>query len=167
MTGDQGEPIQISDIHKHWWKIAGLCVCTWARACFWVWCRECFADRCMRLVCVLTDDERCWMIRITYGFLLDWLDSVITACMDGGGEVLRHMWFYSFSCLAFAKLWEANVGHWDSYVPFDLQLSTRVHFQVRSAEKTEVKGWLQKRRRWRKKTFSDTFSSLLAQWDLM
>lgn len=120
-------------------------------------------------VCVFTDDERCWIIQITYGFLLDWLDSVITACMDGGGEVLRHMWFYSFSCLAFAKLWEANVGHWDSYVPFDLQLSTRVHFQVRSVEETKVKGWLQKkrRRRWRKKTFSDTFSSLLAQWDLI
>ena len=37
---------------------------------------------------VLTDDERPRMIQITYGFLLDWLDSVIMVCMDGSGEVL-------------------------------------------------------------------------------
>lgn len=40
-------------------------------------------DRCVRLVSVLADDERCWMIQITYGFLLDWLDS---ACMVRGGD---------------------------------------------------------------------------------
>lgn len=54
----------------------------------------------MRMLCVcvsmLTDDERCWMIHITYGFLLDWLDSVIMARMNGGGEVLSHMGFASF-----------------------------------------------------------------------
>lgn len=35
-----------------------------------------------------------------------------------------------------AKLWEVNVGHWGSYVSFDLQLSNGVHSQVRGAEAT-------------------------------
>lgn len=40
---------------------------------------------------MLTDDEGRRMIQITYVFLVDWLDSVIMACMDGSGEVLRRM----------------------------------------------------------------------------
>lgn len=44
-----------------------------------------FVDRYMRLVLVLTSDERCLVIQITYGFLLLWLDTVITARMGGGG----------------------------------------------------------------------------------
>ncbi len=72
--------------------------------------------------------------------------------------------FHSFGCLAFFKLLEVNVGHWDSYVLFDLQLSTRVHFQVRGAEETGVKAWLDKReRRWRK----SHFQTHLSQWDLI
>lgn len=80
------------------------------------------------------------MIQITYGFLLDWLDSVIMGYADGGGEVLKRLWFYSS---AFAKLWGVNFGHLDSYVLFDLQFSARVHFQVMSVEETEVKGRLE------------------------
>lgn len=38
--------------------------------------------------CALTDFEGCCMIQITYGFLLDWPDSIIGACMDGGGDML-------------------------------------------------------------------------------
>lgn len=57
-----------------------------------------------------------------------------------------------------------NVGHWDSYILFDLQLTTRVHFQVSSAEETKVKGWLKTKRRGgqEKNTFSDTCSGLVS-----
>ena len=58
-----------------------VCVCVCAAS---VWFA--FADRCVRLVSVLADDERCWMIQITYGFLLDWLDS---ACVNRGEDDSR------------------------------------------------------------------------------
>ena len=58
-----------------------------------VFCRQMYECVVSVFVCVrvLTDGERCWRIQITYGFLLDWLDSVIGACMDGGGELWRPM----------------------------------------------------------------------------
>lgn len=62
-----------------------------------------------------------------------------------------------------------NVGHLDSYVPFDLQLSARVHFQVRSAEGDEGEGVAggEEEVVKKKKTFSDTFSLLLVPRDFI
>lgn len=169
MTGDQGEPIQISDIHKHWWKIAVLCVCVCiVCVCTFksehlglmlgVLCRQMYENA----VCVsmLTDDERCWMIHITYGFLLDWLDSVIMARMNGGGEVLSHMGFASFGWKGFAELWKVNVGHWDCCVLFDLQHSTEFNFRSGVQSRLRWRGDLKREGRW-EKSISVTVSGLL------
>lgn len=86
-------------------------------------------------VSVLTDDERCWMIHITYGFLLDWLDSVITPRMNGGGEVLSICDSPALAEKAFAELWKVNVGHWDSCVLFDLQHSAEFNFRSGEQER--------------------------------
>ena len=66
-----------------------------------------------------------------------------------GGFVTYVILWLQLLCLV--KLWEVNAGHWDSYVLFDLQLSARVHLQVRSAEEVEVKRWLVRSRRRRRK----------------
>lgn len=90
-------------------------------------------DRCPRLVGVLTNDERSWIIQITDCFLLaSWTPSgVIQACVDGGGVFSDKR--DSTGLRSLAKLWEVNVGHWGCYVLFDLQLSNGVHSRVRGA----------------------------------
>lgn len=115
---------------------------------------------CCVCVSMLTDDERCWMIHITYGFLLDWLDSVIMARMNGGGEVLSHMGFASFGWKGFAELWKVNVGHWDCCVLFDLQHSTEFNFRSGVQRRLRWRGDLKREGR-REKIISVTVSGLL------
>lgn len=95
-----------------------------------------FADRCPRLVGVLTTDERSRIIQRTDCFLLaGWTPSgVLEACVDGGGVFPEQR--ASTGPPSLAKGWEANLGRWASYVSFDLPLSNGVHAQVRGAAAT-------------------------------
>lgn len=62
MTVDQGKLIQISDIQTLMKDNHFVCMCKLLGGVF--------ADRCPRLVGTLTNDERSWIIQITYCFLL-------------------------------------------------------------------------------------------------
>lgn len=64
MTADQGKLIQISDIQTLMKDSHFACMCKLLGGV------GVFADRCPRLVGALTNDERSWIIQITYCFLL-------------------------------------------------------------------------------------------------